>query len=111
MADSGPVTTRLAVAELERLASHFIKDSIAESTHRVYSTGQTTYFNFCTKFNLQPLPAPEQQLILFTADLSQRLSYSSLSVLKARYQLETTAEIGILQRLVLPLNKRIEASS
>ena len=78
MADSGPITTRLAVAELERLASHFIKDSIAESTRRAYSTGQTTYFNFCTKFNLQPLPAPEQQLILFTADLSQRLSYSSI---------------------------------
>ena len=78
MADSGPVATRLAVAELERLASHFIKDSIAESTRRVYSTGQTTYFNFCTKFNLQPLPAPEQQLILFTADLSQPLSYSSI---------------------------------
>ena len=34
-----------------------------------------------------------------------------LSVLKARYQLETTAEMVIFQRLVLPLNKRIEASS
>ena len=78
MADSGPVATRLAVTELERLARHFIKDNIADSTRRVYSTGQATYFNFCKKFNLQPLPAPEQQLIPFMADLSQRLSYSSI---------------------------------
>ena len=34
-----------------------------------------------------------------------------LSILKARYQLEATAEISILQRLVLPLNNRMEASS
>ena len=32
-----------------------------------------------------------------------------LSVLKAIYQLEAIAEIGMLQRLVLPLNRRIEA--
>ena len=45
---------------------------------RVYLTGQATYFNLCRKFSLQPLPAPEQQLILFTANLSQRLSYASI---------------------------------
>ena len=34
-----------------------------------------------------------------------------LSVLKARSQLESTAEIGNLQRLILPLNRREEGSS
>ena len=37
--------------------------------------------------------------------------YLLLSVHKARYQLESTAEIGIFQWLVLPLNRRIEGSS
>ena len=45
---------------------------------KVYLTGQATYFNLCRKFSLQPLPAPEQQLILFTANLSRRLSYASI---------------------------------
>lgn len=43
MADSGPAATRLDVAELEELASHFLKDSIADSTSTVYATGQLGY--------------------------------------------------------------------
>ena len=34
-----------------------------------------------------------------------------LSVLKARYLLESAAEIGKFQRLILPLNRRIEGPS
>ena len=37
------------------------------------------------------------------------LGFMILSVLKARYHLESTAEIGKFQRLILPLNRRIEA--
>ena len=33
-----------------------------------------------------------------------------LSVLKGRYQLESTAEIGVFQELILPLNRRTEGS-
>ena len=66
---SGPVLTRLAVTKLERITSYFIKDSITDSTRRSYSRGQSTYLAFCGRFNLQPLPVSEQQLILFTADL------------------------------------------
>ena len=50
-------------------------------------------------------------MVLFKSVHDPGVGEGLLSVLKARYQLETTAEIGILQRLVLPLNKRIEASS
>ena len=37
--------------------------------------------------------------------------YNPLRLLKARYQLESTAEIGKFQRLILPLNRRVEGSS
>ena len=41
----------------------------------------------------------------------QKVFSFSVYLRPARYQLETTTEIDTLQRLVLPLNKRIEASS
>ena len=72
------VSTRLAVADLERIANHLVKGSIADSTRRCYTTGQTTYLTFCSRLNMQPLPATEQLLIIFTADLSQRLAFSSI---------------------------------
>ena len=72
------VSTRLAVADLERIANQLVKDSIADSTRRCYTTGQTTYLTLCSRLNMQPLPAREQLLILFTADLSQRLAFSSI---------------------------------
>ena len=53
---------------------------------------------------------PHTAVIRDTSSTPTPTPTPKLSVLKARYQLETTAEIGILQRLVLPLN-RIEASS
>ena len=68
----------LEIRELERIAGHLIKDSIADSTRRSYCTGQSAYLSFCHRFNLTPLPAPEQQLILFTADMSQRLSFATI---------------------------------
>ena len=40
-----------------------------------------------------------------------KLYLSFLSVLKARYQLESAAEVGKFQRLILPLNRRIEGPS
>ena len=70
--------TRLEIRELERIAGHLIKDSIADSTRRSYCTGQSAYLSFCSRFNLNPLPASEQQLILFTADMSQRLAFATI---------------------------------
>ena len=46
--------------------------------------------------------------IIYTVVVSKNKATLALSVFKARYQLEATAEIGIFQRLVLPLNRRIE---
>ena len=74
------LSTRLAVTELESIASDLIKKTFADSTLRCYSAGQSTYLSFCIRFSLQHLPASEQQLILVTADPSQRLSYRSIRV-------------------------------
>ena len=42
--------------------------------------------------------------------LSFLITNFPLNVLKARYLLEYTAEIGKFQRLILPLNRRIKGS-
>ena len=56
-ADCSPLATQLAVAELERLTSHFIKDSIADSsTPRVYSSGHDL-FQFLPKIQLATSPS------------------------------------------------------
>ena len=70
--------TGLKITKLEKITGHFIKDSITDSTRRSYSTGQSTYLSFCGRFNLTPLPASEQQLILFSADMSQQLSFATI---------------------------------
>ena len=44
-------------------------------------------------------------------DWSIHVLSNILSVLKARSQPESTAEMGNLQRLILPLNRRVEGSS
>ena len=78
MGNPGDHSPGLANRALETIANEFIRSSIADSTRTTYSIGQSTYLNFRRRFNLQPLPAPEQQLILFTADLSRRLSFSTI---------------------------------
>ncbi len=70
--------TRLAITRLESLAAGLIYRSLAASTHRTYRTGQAAYLRFCESINVQGLPANEQLLILFTADLSQRIGHSSI---------------------------------
>ena len=77
-ASSGQVSTRLALRELERIASQLIKNSLADSTRRSYATGQSKYLEFCQRYGLTPLPATQRQLILFAADLSLHLSYATI---------------------------------
>ena len=43
----------------------------------MYGTAQKQFLQFCQKFAVPPLPASEQTLILFTADMSQRVCYTS----------------------------------
>ena len=54
--------------------------SISESSRRTYRSAQTRYVSFCRGLQFPPLPASEQLLILFTAELSQTVAYSSMRV-------------------------------
>ena len=78
MGHSGQVSTRLALRELETIASQLIKNSVANSTRRSYATGQSKYLEFCRRYGLTPLPATQRHLVLFAADLSLRLSYVTI---------------------------------
>lgn len=55
-----------------------IDKSIAPSTRKTYAVGQRQFGQFCGALGVQPLPASEQMLILFVADLSQRVAYSTI---------------------------------
>ena len=44
----------------------------------MYGSAQACYLTFCKSINRPPVPASEQALTLFIADLSQRLCYSSI---------------------------------
>ena len=78
-------TSRLSPAgldlpNLEREASRLIKQGIAPATAHTYRAGTTAYTNFCNRFNFALLPASEDQLILFVADLAQTKAYSTIKV-------------------------------
>jgi len=70
----------LEIARLETVAKDLIAGSISESSRRTYRSAQTRYVNFCRGLLFYPLPASEQLLILFTAELSQTVAYSSIRV-------------------------------
>lgn len=63
--------TRLDATSLEIIADSLIDQSIAPSTKRTYEVGQRQYCRFCGDIGVPALPASEQILILFVADLSQ----------------------------------------
>ena len=45
---------------------------------KIHSSAQARYLNFCLRMQFNPLPANQQQLILFAADLSQTIAYTSM---------------------------------
>lgn len=46
---------------------------------RVAPGGQRQYLKFCKDVNVRPIPACEQTLVLFIADLSQQLSHATIA--------------------------------
>ena len=78
MVHPGDTPTRLAVGHLANITNHLINNSLALSSRKTYSSAQARYLNFCSRMKLNPLPANQQQLILFAADLSQTIAYTSM---------------------------------
>ena len=52
--------------------------ALAPSTRRTYASAETSYKLFCAKVAQPPFPASEQLLILFVADLAQRVVHSTI---------------------------------
>lgn len=99
----------LEIARLGTVAHDLVAGSISESSRRTYRSAQTRYVNFCTGLQFPPLPASEQLLILFTAELLQTVaSYSMRVYLSAAHHfhlengwgnpLKDTAQLDLLSR-------------
>ncbi len=75
---SGGGSTRLAVRRLEEQAQQFLQAGIATSTEKAYTSAQRSYLFFCSQLNVTPLPASEDTLILYIADLAQSKAHSTI---------------------------------
>ena len=76
--DAGSGETRLALSCFEEHANQYLRMRVAPSTARVYKAAQSRYLAFCSRFSLPPLPASEQTLIPFAAELVQDLAHSTI---------------------------------
>ena len=52
--------------------------SLAPASQRAYSSAQTIFTQFCSVIGVPAFPASEQVLILFIADLSQKLTHDTI---------------------------------
>ena len=55
-----------------------ISNSLAPSSRKTYSSAQSRYLSFCSRMRINRIPATQQQLTLFAADLSQKIAHSSM---------------------------------
>ena len=70
-------------------------NSQAASSRKANGSSQASYHQFCRKLNLAHLPTSKDSLILFVAELSQRVSYSTTrSYLSAVRHLHTSKGYG-----------------
>ena len=63
---------------MENIAQDLISDSLAQSSQRAYASAQQSFLQLCTSLKIPALPATEQVLLLFVADLSQRVCHSTV---------------------------------
>ena len=74
MVHPGESATGLAVSHLASIADKLIGNSLAASSRKTYSSAQAKHLNFCSGMCLAPIPASQQQLILF----SQTVTYATM---------------------------------
>ena len=92
MGTAGDIKARLAISFLEGVAQQLIERSVAPTTARSYRSAQKSYIDFCRRLALQPIPSTEHTMILYVAELSQRLCYSTIqSYMSAVRHLNLTA--------------------
>ena len=64
--------------QLEVKAAEYLGRGIAPSTAKAYSSAQKIFLEFCSRLGLTPLPASEETLILFVAELAQARSHATI---------------------------------
>ena len=83
---------------LQVKAQDYFARGLAESSHRTYTSAQRQFLQFCRDFSLDPLPASEDTLILFSTHLAQRIKPQSLHV-----YLAAVRSLHVAQGLANPL--------
>ena len=73
----GAETAGLDVGRLEAVAKELCHASLAPNSNKTYKSAQKIFKNFCLSCGRSPLPASEQLLILFVADLADRVCYTT----------------------------------
>lgn len=71
-------TTRLDTDQLAGIAQELCDASLADSSRKTYRAAQKSYISFCQAVGVQPVPASKQLLILFVAEASQEVCYSTI---------------------------------
>jgi len=61
---------------------------VATSICRVYQCGLNSFYKFCEKYRIQPLPASSLTLQFFCVDVSSQVSYKTLKVYLTAIRLE-----------------------
>ena len=59
--------TNLFIADLDNSVQQLVQQGLRPNTRRSYGSAQRMYFSFCREFNLNPVPADENQLLRFIA--------------------------------------------
>ena len=71
-------TTRLVISSLERQAQVCLLNGVSANTRKTYSSAQKLYIDFCSRLDLNLMPASESQLILFATELAQSRTESTI---------------------------------
>ena len=61
---------------------------VAPSTRRLYQSGLRSFYNFCEKYKIHPLPASSLTLQFFCVEVSSHVSYKTLKIYLSGIQLE-----------------------
>ena len=67
---------KLDVCKLESIADNICEASLVASSNRTYKSAQQMCMDICVAYGREPMPALEQLLILFIAELSMRVCHS-----------------------------------
>lgn len=71
-------TARLDLYQLESEAARLLYQGLAKSTTKTYSAAQRIFIDFCRRLQLTSLPASEEKLSLFMAELTQTRAHSTI---------------------------------